>query len=338
MQLPVNFKNESGVALILVAVLSVAIGVFLTLGLGAFDLGDRADAERETVMRMERVISQLSSFAQTYGRLPCPADPGVARNTSAFGREDRNGPGDACDGGRFEGLLPFRALGLQERDAIDAWGNFFTYAVSPVFTNLDGIADENSTQVYEGCLMEGLWVNDKRLMLPDGGTPDNMPVPDTVMKNLNPRKAKFCCPGTGGGFAAPGTDLSVIIPGGALADPLVPPGGRGTSVGDYNGLNTPNAVGAGPSDPDDATTIAIVLISHGANEGGVFDLTGSLARAPVAGLSANEQENADADRVYIVAPQVLANTANYYDDIVMFRNQYALYAETNAATCNSPYR
>lgn len=316
---------ESGVALILVAFLLLAAGAFLTLGLGIFQTKDTPDLESETRERAERLVDHLASFAQINGRIPCPADPAEDRTTAAFGREDRGGPGQDCD--TDYGLFPFMSLGLQERDARDAWGRFFTYAPSPVFVNLDGIQDEGPTRVHDLCRILDVWVDSTQFRQVGGG---NLP---EVNRNLNPRKAKFCCPANGGGYRNPNTDIQILRATGGAA---VPEANLVRNIVDSGNMDIAINVSAAPNTSPEG--VAFALVSHGENGLGAYAVDGTNNRIPGAAAGSDEAENQDEDRNFVLRPRVFVNGAGYYDDIVLFRSNFTLISELNVGTCLGPFR
>ena len=332
MHVPVTTNNrrnpESGAALILVAVAMIFLGIFMTLGLGVFETKEQPDFVRITHENGELLIDQLASFTQEYGRLPCPASNAGA-GSSAFGLENRNNGTGNCNS--LTGIVPFRALGLQEADVLDGWGHYFTYAASPVFTNLDHINDNGpGTTVYDMCRRANLWVSDgHRTLLPaDGnggqGGGDN----SGVMRNLNPRKAKFCCPDDAAPFAVPGTDLQVT---GSPDFPL------NRNVGaDRGNIDTADGI-AGVAANSSSEAFAVVLVSHGEDGSGAFTGNGGTLPLPAV-ASANETENADGDNTFADGARILTSGPNYFDDILFYRTNWSLFAELNSATCTRPFR
>lgn len=120
--------------------------------------------KNKTDRQMEDINDRLASFVHRNNRLPCPADPNAT--SDPFGAEWNSGGSGAgtCIGARSIGIVPFRALGLKEDDVRDAWGNFLTYHVSPVFAaNPDNIDDNDHDRVHELCRSTA-WIYN-----PDGG-------------------------------------------------------------------------------------------------------------------------------------------------------------------------
>lgn len=314
----INGGGEEGVLLVLVALAIVAVGVFAALGLGFFKIRDRVDFEDLTRSRQESVIDQLSSFAQIYGRIPCPANPGLAATNAAFGREDRAGPGTVCN--RTEGIVPFRSLGMQAGDAVDGWGRLMTYGVSRVFTVLDAVPDIG-IPIHNFCRRVRVWVFDT----PRGVLPDGVTLTPASDRNFNPRKAKFCCPSlTWIGGAA--NDVRVLRSSGGVSVSGAPPvrsGGEGNiSVREDNDANM-----TGTSE-----AIAFALVSHGADGFGAY--VPGAGRLP--GAVGDEAENADADRDFVSRARVDAGGGAVFDDIVAWRTNYSLMAQLNSSGCMTP--
>jgi prepilin-type N-terminal cleavage/methylation domain-containing protein len=146
--------------------------------------------QRDATNKKITVISDaLATFAQTYGRLPCPADPAPA--TEPFGAPRNSGPAGSdiskndCDAAgsdpkKYIGIVPFVALGLSEENARDGYGRYFTYAVNPAMTKFDtttGAADldpKSDVGLTSDCT--------------------NKTWKDSATGNKNVYKAHVCCP------------------------------------------------------------------------------------------------------------------------------------------------
>ncbi|MBI2234878.1 MAG: hypothetical protein HYU57_07865 [Micavibrio aeruginosavorus] len=325
-----RFRHQRGVALILVAMIVIFLGVFASLGLGFLQIKETPDYERDTTVAQQRVVNQLSSFVQLNDRLPCPADPSVARTSANFGREDHTPPGGACN--RQEGIVPFRALGIQERDALDGWGRFMTYRVSPVFAdNHVSLIPDSGIDVYRDCLARGIWITERshsRTRIGGGAKITNVNI------NHNPRKAKFCCPNNGNfGFAATGTDIRMHTAGSAsLIQARAGFDDRTSGVNDFGDIDAFQTPPVGSN----ATAWAFVLVSHGQNGLGTLLANETTDRVP--GVAGDELENADEDRDFIERARNKVPGAGYYDDLVVSMTQNGLYGHLNNGSCIRPFR
>lgn len=140
-----NMKVERGFSLVEMAVVLVILGFVITALILPVSAQREAGFLRQTDDQLEVAQKALIGFAQTYGRLPCPA--------SAVGNDDPGSRGVAqpIEGGQCAdingantiaiGYLPAATLGLAQVDqygfAIDGWGNRIRYALtqSPSVSN-----------------------------------------------------------------------------------------------------------------------------------------------------------------------------------------------------------
>lgn len=306
----------------------IAIAGLILVGVLPLLQGRRTGAELTTTKNnQESVMVALATFAQRFGRIPCPADPALADTNANFGLElvscqtGVNLPGSA------EGIVPFRALGLQPATVKDAWGRYMTYRVSPVFTpatnttaagtvapNADQMCRTNATSVP--------------------------PTPWNVGGvNVNPPKARFCCPATTAPF--PNT-TDVIITDGAAVPQTLSPAARTSTAGFPS---TVAAVGG----TNNITAVAVVLISHGRNGWGAFLANGSAAPTNRLGRTAggfnavgtggpgpNEVTNATEGAVTKIDATYTEAAATYFDDIVSWKTQEQLFAYLGKQSCTAP--
>lgn len=145
-----NTTNEGGFSLVELAVAITAIGVLMAGTMTILDSMRAARLKLDTEQKMATIADALSTYAQTHHRLPCPASPirqnvrqGGTTQAMHFGDERKLSPAGVADINRAgncfsnradsHGIVPFRALGLEEHFARDAWGRYFTFVISPVF-------------------------------------------------------------------------------------------------------------------------------------------------------------------------------------------------------------
>ncbi|MBI1326635.1 MAG: hypothetical protein GC136_03230 [Alphaproteobacteria bacterium] len=320
--IPAGRHNEAGIALIIAAVALLAVSSFVVFGTGFIKGKDRDDSNLMTRQKMERIMTQAAAFAQMYNRLPCAADPKDDRFDIDFGAEDRDGAGEVCDS--YDGIVPFRAFGIQERDVKDAYGRYITYHVSPVFTDLDRYEDEG-VDVGDRCRYseDEIWIGDMPL--------DGNAGPNADVRNLNPAKAKFCCPDIS--VHAPGTDISVTKQGAALVIRVGTADITARSNGNVGGIDAGiNYVDVNEDVNHEA--VAVMLVSHGYNGVGAY-LGGN---AQVAGDGGNDEDaNSDGDAAFIDKSFIYASGNAYFDDILLYKTQNQLYAMLGG-TCVKPFR
>lgn len=123
-----NFKLTSGFSLVEMAVVLMIVGFVLGALLMPIQVQRQQQAQAITENMLEIAKKSLLGYAQTQGRLPCPAvsntadDKGVAKPVA----------GGAC--AVTAGFLPAVTLGIQPVDAngfaLDGWGNPIRYAVT----------------------------------------------------------------------------------------------------------------------------------------------------------------------------------------------------------------
>lgn len=116
-------KRSQGYSLIELAIALSIVGLLastLLIGLAAQrEAADYRAAQRQ----LDDAGEALLGFAITYGRLPCPARPGLVSGQEGAGIAD-------CAAGEH-GVLPWVTLGLPESDP---WGRRLTYYAQAEFT------------------------------------------------------------------------------------------------------------------------------------------------------------------------------------------------------------
>lgn len=141
-------QRQAGFSLVEVAIAVTCLGLLLGGTLMIMNAMKQARNIHDTENKMSIIADHLSMYAQAHNRLPCPASPirqnyssGGINRAAHFGDERRfagnaadiNRAADCFDNqGQSHGIVPYRALGLSEEYATDAWGRYFTYVVSPV--------------------------------------------------------------------------------------------------------------------------------------------------------------------------------------------------------------
>ncbi|MBF0109213.1 MAG: hypothetical protein HQL76_08565 [Magnetococcales bacterium] len=105
------------------AVAILVMGIMMTMGMGILRASLENMSLGVTRSRMDHIHEILVHHLRRNGRLPCPD---VFDDGAYDGRED-GAPG-ACT--HASGVLPFAELGLDRKDVLDGWNQFFTYHVS----------------------------------------------------------------------------------------------------------------------------------------------------------------------------------------------------------------
>ncbi len=148
-----NMKDSRGITLIEVAITILIGGILLAGTIQFYQHFQQRRAELVTQHRMDVLEKAFSNYAQTRWRLPCPANPNPnvgASPPELLGEERRTGTGEEgclAINASARGIVPFRTLGIPEQYAIDGFGQYFTYAVSPAFTRDNTVRSAgNNTQ------------------------------------------------------------------------------------------------------------------------------------------------------------------------------------------------
>ncbi len=147
MRMPKNFKFASGFSLVEMAVVLMILGFVLGALLMPIQVQRQQQAIQLTQNMLEIAQKSLLGYAQTQGRLPCPA----SRNgTAVF--PDEKGVANPVAGGVCAvtvGFLPAVTLGIRPVDvngfALDGWGNPIRYAVTQSDKGGLGMPDFTST-------------------------------------------------------------------------------------------------------------------------------------------------------------------------------------------------
>lgn len=320
-------KNNAGFTLVEIAIVLAIVGIII--GFSTQMLLPSLDRARvvNTQERLEKVADRLAAFAVKNNRIPCPATPDGS-GVAPFGYEIDSGvngdsPNTTCYNADTEGIIPFKTLGITEEDAKDGWGNYITYRISPVFSlDPDTVPASQYNDIHVACRGPSWFGNRER-------------------GNLNPAKARFCCPpiGIAAGSFYPSTDLSIQDESGDLHWSVI----RTTDTNQYDDIDTiiSDIDEIDPTENPDVLmneAIAFVLVSHGRNQYGAFSGTGPTTRLVTNnGQSGDsEDENQNGDGIFISKKTDTTRNGSYFDDILVWRTQHQLFAEFGDTTCLNP--
>lgn len=293
--------KQSGFTLIEMSIVVLILGLITGAFFTFLKQKREQDAYKITVERQQKIATALSEYAQLRYRLPCPGRPNPPGGSEVLG--DPRPPANSCTGiSSRMGIVPFRALGLSIDDALDGYGNPFTYVVDAKATVPEFPLASSTT--HATCLKSGVWM--------DG----------TV--NRNPYKAMFCCQQVTSNLNiefedSDGNKTSVITP-------------QGTGGFTSAFLDSPQ-----PSPPTDQNVayIAYALISHGANGEEAY-IFGKSNRRDEINASDDERENADLNNNILIKAKSTASGNDYFDDIILWRTQQRMMTELNSNTCAVP--
>lgn len=119
-------KFDEGFSLVEMAVVLVILGFVITALILPITAQREANFLHQTDNQLEIARKALIGFAQTNGRLPCPAIDGIGKP----GEEQV--AGGVCNPGQSfaDGYLPATTLGITAGFALDGWGHRIRYTVS----------------------------------------------------------------------------------------------------------------------------------------------------------------------------------------------------------------
>lgn len=132
--------------LVELAIAVTLLGIIIGSGLTIMTANNNEAQITQLNMNVGRIESAIARFVRQHDRLPCPASPTAAENTSGFAVEDNcdalspglggivvvnAGTGDEI----WFGSLPTRSLGLPDRFGFDPWGGRYTYVVAKNFAD-----------------------------------------------------------------------------------------------------------------------------------------------------------------------------------------------------------
>ena len=124
--MPNSYIKQQGFTLVEMAIVLVILGFVLSALLLPLQAQRSQLAQSQTEITLENAKQALLGFAQSKGRLPCPA------TAASNGLEAPLGGNVACTSQL--GYLPATTLGIEPTDAngfaIDAWNNRIMYAVA----------------------------------------------------------------------------------------------------------------------------------------------------------------------------------------------------------------
>jgi hypothetical protein len=265
---------------------------------------------KETRTKLESLESAITRFVMTRGRLPCPADGGLAPGANLYGVEGRIDP--LCDSlnaaaqDQRRGVVPWVSLGLSINEATDAWGNLITYRVWAQTQNPPGSAVNTSLARGDGMNMSSCHPAGTAQAKTVAFNCELAPTLTDLTTYTSPsnwlKANSEPTPAQARGFRACNREVC----GATAASPALPSQNELTRRVDGNG-------------------VAYFLISHGANKFGAYTPNGAFiaqANGPGPGLRENINRNGLDVRTaspadFYVDADFTEDPTDYYDDIVL---------------------
>ena len=128
-------SSNHAFTLVELAVVLLLAGLLAGALLSTKQAADTNDCYVQTKARLEVVRGAIERYAQSNDRFPMPARRNVGVEDPSYGREINGSiPAEVAEldsvGGAIFGALPFATLSIPVENAMDCWGNKFTYAVT----------------------------------------------------------------------------------------------------------------------------------------------------------------------------------------------------------------
>ncbi len=302
--------RPAGFTLVELALVLLVVGLLVALFLPPSLAMLEQQRRKDTREKMQALEQALARFVLVNRRLPCPANGALGTGNAQSGLEQRPAPGDACANLALQnGVVPWRSLGVDGGMATDAWGNLISYRVWARAFN--GSQSSITTSLTRNAGM------DMSLCDPAGSSPL----------------------GAGSSCAAGSAPLAflAISPGAGPGDPAWR---QMRGFGICTGLPCPLTLPTAPPGANEAARrsdgngAAYVLISHGGNRYGAYNVAGTLVSSAAGpGPGPRELVNANGqamrwtgpapdpdpavDNTFYVDADYDESPSNHFDDIVL---------------------
>lgn len=143
-----KIRQSRGFSLVELTILLMVLGVIMTGFLARYRPDMKSKNFQTTQSRSEILRTAMERFLTSNGRFPCPADPTLPPDDPAGGKEqcivaggirgltgyqdadDLSDPIESTPQPVLFGMIPYTALGVSFKDALDGWGGTLAYAVS----------------------------------------------------------------------------------------------------------------------------------------------------------------------------------------------------------------
>lgn len=328
-----RFSPDSGFTLTEMSIVIMVTGLMLAVASMIAIPMIRTAKRIETDKKLENIARAIDFYATRNYRVPCPAIPDKKSINSPWGFEagsgkDGNVIPSSCgtDPGHWEGIVPFRTLGIPVDWIRDSWGHYITYAISPGFSQ---DVSNPAIPVHRRC-RTGDWFTADVIYEKGVKNPKTHQPAQNLLRPKAERKARFCCSGT-----MLGNDI-VVLDANGQSQIAIP---RQTSRASYAPANVsfpdPFRANVPVPDKDRVTAPVYVLVSHGPNGYGAWTASGK-SRLSVKQATPAEKENASGKRSFVeIPPAERAGKERSFDDIVLWRTQDMIFAG-QGKSCSLP--
>jgi type II secretory pathway pseudopilin PulG len=154
-------SSQEGYSLIEIAIFLLIVGLFIAPNITALQIQYRQQEQLNSWHELKAIHKALRFYAQTHGKMPCPASLTLAKTDPAYGS-----PAEDCDDGTppagvtridngsgefvLSGAVPVHALGMSRDFLTDPWGNYYYYVVTEDHISLIDLDNEGIINVEDG--------------------------------------------------------------------------------------------------------------------------------------------------------------------------------------------
>lgn len=322
----VQSTGNKGFTLIELAIIIAIAGVMLAAAATAALSIIETSRRLKTQETLNKIAELVDFYALRNNRLPCPANAADAPASANFGFEHGSAGGSVTpqncttDPARWDGVVPFRTLGLPEDLRYDGWGRLITYAISPAFSQ----NPQNENMNVHPLCRTGEWYYNNA---------------GNQLVHKNPGKARFCCPAENVTPNGVNDDLNILYDDSdayvlerkrttPAAAPYDVTANAFPLTGDLNGGAMSVAIST--NQPIQSTAPVYILVSHGTQGQGSY-IPGRAARDNNCPATGKDGENCNNDRTFYQPVQ----RGDDFDDYVLWRTQDMIFA-LQGETCTTP--
>ncbi len=146
-------RSEQGISLLEISIALIVVGILIVPILQMYNINKMERQSRENNKSLENIAIALNKYAQQHKKYPVPSDPTLAASNASYGTPGlvtatsncASITGVRCINGASPntadidevliGTVPFRELGLDEKEIYDIYGSKITYYITRQLTD-----------------------------------------------------------------------------------------------------------------------------------------------------------------------------------------------------------